>query len=395
MTMSPPPPEAPAAPRRWASIDAWRGLVMFLMMAEALEFCAVSRAKPDSSFWKFLCHEQTHAPWRGCSLHDLIQPSFSFLVGVALPFSLASRAARGQSRAQMTRHALGRAFILTALGVLLRFFYAASAAWTFEDTLSQIGMGYFVLFCLGFRPVREQWIAAVLLLAGYWAAFALYPAPVNFNYPAVGVPSDWPQLMTGFAAHWNKNSNLAAAFDKWFLNIFPRPHPFLYNAGGYTTLAFIPTLATMIFGLIGGGVLRGERPAWAKARWFVIAGLGFIGLGLFAEAAGICPIVKRIWTPSWTLYSGGWCFLFLAGFYVIMDIWAVKRWAFPLVVVGANSIVAYVVANTWDTLFERFGFDVKVVPAGPYASLVRGSVALLAIWTVLYILYRRKIFIRI
>ena len=93
---------------------------MFLMMAEALQFCAVAPARPGSAFWKFLCHQQSHAAWTGCSLHDLIQPSFSFLVGVVLPFSLASRATRGQSRRQMTCHALGRALVLVLLGVVLR-----------------------------------------------------------------------------------------------------------------------------------------------------------------------------------------------------------------------------------------------------------------------------------
>ena len=85
------------APARLTSLDAYRGLVMLLMMAEALSLWRVAQAMPGSAFWKFLAHHQSHAEWIGCSLHDLIQPSFSFLVGVALPFSLASRAARGQS----------------------------------------------------------------------------------------------------------------------------------------------------------------------------------------------------------------------------------------------------------------------------------------------------------
>jgi heparan-alpha-glucosaminide N-acetyltransferase len=114
------PETFPGPALRRVSLDAWRGWVMFLMMAEALEFCAVASARPHSAFWQFLCHQQSHAEWAGCSLHDLIQPSFSFLVGAALPFSLASRAARGQSRRQMTGHALGRALALTLLGVALR-----------------------------------------------------------------------------------------------------------------------------------------------------------------------------------------------------------------------------------------------------------------------------------
>src|SRR4051795_12439783 len=107
-------------PPRLGSIDAYRGLVMFLMMAEVLRLAAVSTKVPDSWLLKFLAHHQSHVPWAGCSLHDLIQPSFSFLVGVSLPFSIASRLAKGQSRVAMLLHALLRAIVLVLLGVFLR-----------------------------------------------------------------------------------------------------------------------------------------------------------------------------------------------------------------------------------------------------------------------------------
>src|SRR5215212_5636050 len=102
--------ETPAAgSTRLRSLDVYRGLVMFLMMAEVLSLCRVAAAKPGNGFWQFLCHHQSHVEWIGCSLHDLIQPSFSFLVGVALPFSIANRLARAQTKARMTGHALWRA----------------------------------------------------------------------------------------------------------------------------------------------------------------------------------------------------------------------------------------------------------------------------------------------
>lgn len=373
---------------------------MFLMMAEALEFCSVSQARPESGFWRFLCHEQTHAPWTGCTLHDMIQPSFSFLVGVVLPFSLARRAASGQSPRRMTAHAFARAGILTLLGVILRSINAGHANWTFEDTLSQIGLGYGFLFLLGSRPVRELWIAFSVIVVGYWAAFALYPAPAGFDYSSVGVAKDWPGLQSGFAAHWNKNSNLAWAFDAWFLNFFPRGHVFRYNGGGYATLSFIPTLATMILGLITGHILRDPRPPTAKLRWFIVMGIAGLVLGLGLEKTGICPIVKRIWTPAWVLYSGGWCLLYLAGFYGIIEILGCKRWTFPLVVIGSNSIAAYAVANVGDTVLDRVSehFDWSpgaALPAGAYAPLLHGAIALGLIWLGLYALYRRRIFLRI
>ena len=136
---------------------------MFLMMAEVLGFSDVASARPDNPFWRFLAHHQSHVPWVGCSLHDLIQPSFSFLVGVALPFSLANRRARGQKK--MIWHALWRAAVLILLGVFLRSIHSSQTNWTFEDTLTQIGLGYFFLFLLALRPVRDQWIAFALLAA--------------------------------------------------------------------------------------------------------------------------------------------------------------------------------------------------------------------------------------
>jgi predicted acyltransferase len=382
-------------------VDAYRGFVMFLMMAEVLHLSRVARALPESGFWKFLAFHQSHVEWIGCSLHDLIQPSFSFLVGVALPFSIGNRFARGQSTARMTWHAAWRSLLLVLLGVFLRSIGRSQTNWTFEDTLSQIGMGYLVLFVLGFRPVRDQWMALGLILVGYWSAFALYPLPgTEFEYAKVGVPNDWPHLMTGMAAHWNKNSNLAWAFDTWFLNLFPREKPFQFNGGGYATLSFIPTLGTMILGLIAGGVLRSARTAIEKLKWLAIAGAVLLVAGALVGALGICPVVKRIWTPSWLLYSGGWCFLLLAAFYGVIDLWERKGWAFPLVVIGMNSIAAYCIAHLFDSfigkaLTTNLGQNTFKVFGEAYEPFVHGVAVLFCLWLILYWMYRRKLFLKI
>jgi heparan-alpha-glucosaminide N-acetyltransferase len=391
------------SPVRLGSLDAYRGFVMFLMMAEVLRLSRVSAALPDSGFWKFLSYHQSHVDWIGCSLHDLIQPSFSFMVGVALPFSLASRSARGQSRSRMTWHALWRALVLVLLGVFLRSVGQPQTHWTFEDTLTQIGMGYFFLFLLGQRPARDQWIAVAVILVGYWAAFALYPLPgAGFDYGSVGVPAAWREqhLLGGFAAHWNKNSNLAWAFDTWWLNLFPRQKPFAFNSGGYATLSFIPTLATMLLGAIAGGVLRSERTPWAKVKWLALAGLTGLGLGTLVGWLGICPVVKRIWTPSWTLFSGGWCFLLLAGFYVVIDVLGRKAWAFPLIVIGTNSIAAYCMSHLFEgfvgeTLRTHLGRSFFKLFSAPYEPLFQGAAVLLVLWLLLFWMYRRKLFLRI
>ena len=328
------PPAPQPAPRNIA-VDTYRGFVMLLMMAEVLRLSRVAQAFPGNWFWGFLAYHQSHVPWAGCSLHDTIQPGFSFLVGVAVPYSIASRIAKGGTFWRMFGHALWRSVLLVALGVFLRSMRSTQTNFTFEDTLSQIGFGYPFLFLLAFRPRRWQWVALAVILTGYWLVWAFYPVPgPDFNYQAVGVPPDWAHHYTGFAAHWNKNSNLAWAFDTWFLNLFPREKPFAYNAGGYATLSFIPTLGTMILGLIAGGVLRSERPPRAKVKWLVLAGVIGLASGEVLGWLGVCPVVKRIWTPSWTLFSGGWCFLLLAGFYAVVDLWGWKRAAFPLAVIG-------------------------------------------------------------
>src|SRR5690606_1485226 len=137
---------------------------------------------------------------------------------------------------------------------------------------------------------------------GYWVAFAVNPLPgPEFDYGAVGAPPGWEsgaveQVRTGFAAHWNLNSNAAWAFDRWFLNLFPRGEPFAFNGGGYSTLSFVPTLGTMILGLLAGGMLKREATDARRLLWFVAAGAGGIALGWLAGVAGICPVVKRIWT---------------------------------------------------------------------------------------------------
>ena len=387
--------------QRLASVDVYRGFVMLLMMAEVLSFRRVSEALPDSSFWKFLHFHQDHVPWAGLSLHDLIQPSFSFLVGVALPFSIASRLAKGATFTSLLKHAVIRSVILIVLGIFLRSMHSDQTNFTFEDTLTQIGLGYTFLFILGFYSQRVQLIALIVILVGYWAAFALYPLPTAaFDYAAAGVTPDWEHNFKGFAAHWNKNTNLAWAFDQWFMNLFPRETPFTRNGGGYSTLNFIPTLGTMILGLFAGKALKATSEASAKIKFFVITGIALLALGLLLHITGINPIVKRIWTPAWTIFSGGWCFLLLALFYGVIDVANYKKWAFFLMVIGMNSIAAYILADAFGSsisksLYIHLGQNFDQVLGAPYASLVKGGLVLLIEWLILHWMYKRHIFIKI
>jgi heparan-alpha-glucosaminide N-acetyltransferase len=392
--------QSPAATTRLVSLDAFRGLVMVLMLGEVMRLPQVAQAFPHSLFWKVIGFNTEHVEWQGCSLHDLIQPAFSFLVGAALPFSIASRIRKGQTFWKMVGHAAWRALLLIVLGIFLRSLHSRQTYFTFEDTLTQIGLGYVFLFLLGFTRVRTQVIVLIVILIAFWAAFALYPAPgPAFDYARVGVPQNWDHNYTGFLAHWNKNSNLSWAFDVWFLNLFPREHPFVFNEGGWSTLSFIPTLGTMIMGLLTGEWLKINGTRKRKLQGLAIAGVALLLLGLAFQWAGICPIVKRVWTSSYTLYSGGWVVLILAGFYALIEWKGWRAWAFPLVVVGMNSIAIYVMSWTMtgffaDALDRHFGSVFWI--AGPtFRSVLLGFAVMLLFWTILFWMYRRKIFLRI
>jgi predicted acyltransferase len=418
-----PTPTHATRPPRLIGLDAYRGLVMLAMASSGFAFAKVARQFPDSPTWQTLGYQFEHVPWRGCSFWDLIQPSFMFMVGVALPFSYATRRAQGQSWGRMFGHALWRSLLLVALGVFLSSASGKQTNFVFTNVLSQIGLGYMVIFLLLGRSARFQMATALAILAGYWLLFAAYPLPsTGLDRKALGVPDDWPALQ-GFFAHWDKNTNVAAAFDLWFLNLFPRPSgdPFRFNEGGYATLNFVPSIATMLFGLMAGELLRGGRPAVAKLRTLALAGAGCLLAGTILDAT-VCPVVKRIWTPSWTIYSTGWTCLILAAFYGLNDVAGFRRWAFPLVVVGANSIAMYVMAQllkpfVTSTLKIHLGYGWKALATAPavdryaserfgthldphlfgglYGPIAQNAAVLFVLWLICLWMYRQRIFVKI
>jgi predicted acyltransferase len=402
-------------------LDAYRGFIMLAMASGGFTLARLARHFPESPPWQTLAYQLDHVPWRGGGFWDLIQPSFMFMVGVAMPFSYASRRAQGQSWSQLFRHALGRSLILIALGVFLSSASSKQTNYTFANVLCQIGLGYMVVFLLLGRSPRVQIAGALAILAGYWLLFAAYPLPSpGLDRAALGVPANW-QPLPGFLAHWEKNTNAAAAFDRWFLNLFPRPSgdPFRFNEGGYATLNFIPSIATMIFGVLAGELLRGGRPAFAKLRTLVVFGALCLAGGTLLDAT-VCPVVKRIWTPSWALSSAGWTCWMLAFFHGSIDVLGYRRWSFPLVVV--DSIAMYVMAQllkpfitsslkihlgtAWEALattpaVDRFVFDrsgMHLVPqlfAGLYGPAFQSVAVLFVLWLICLWMYRQRTFVKI
>jgi predicted acyltransferase len=377
---------------------------MFVLLAEALQLCKVAEVVPESAFWQFLCQQQSHAEWVGANLHDLIMPSFCFLVGVSLPFSIARRTAQAAALRDLWRHAIIRSSLLIGLGLANAALHARQLiVYPFDWILPQMGLAYPALFWLAFKPSRIAWSSVIGILVVCWLVFALYPLPSpSFDYEWVGISQSWlnEHGLKGFEAHWQKNSNVAWAFDVWLLNLYPRADPFVGFPKGMTTLNFVPTLATMILGLIAGRLLQSDCSPWSKLRWLIGAGvLGLTG-GWAFSLTGLCPLVKAIWTPSWILFSGGWCFLLLGCFFLLVDSWGYKRLAFPFTVIGMNAIVAYLLGQIYpnvafNALRRLVGPTSFTFLGDPYGPLIYGVVIVTGYWAALYVLYRRRLFLRV
>lgn len=443
-----------ATANRVMSIDAYRGFVMLAMASSGFGFSML--AKPENlqklrdaklnylpeGLWRFLAYQFDHVIWTGCSFWDLIQPSFMFLVGVALPFSYSRRESEGQSASARFLHVLWRSFVLVALGVFLSSNGAKQTNFTFVNVLSQIGLGYPLLYLLRERSQRTQLAAAAVILVGYWGWFANYTIPPQQLAEVKTAISDRdaklvaanrtiqsePTPMTGIGSHWNKHVNAAAGADRKFLNAFPNEKEpfhgkaFWINDGGYQTLNFIPSLATMLFGLMAGTLLRSGASDSDKVKWLLKAGACCFAVSMALDTSiwpiaipscdwHLAPIVKRIWSPGWAVFSTGWTFWMLAAFYWVIDVRQWRLWSWPLVVVGMNSIAMYVMAQlmknwvgasmkthlaTVDAIFGwQQGIAFKVFGEYPLATPLGHAARLFGLWLICVWLYRRKIFVRV
>lgn len=469
------PKQATTAAERLVSLDAYRGFIMLAMASSGFGFAIVAKKDevlgrfadttwdgPWRGLWSMLAYQFDHVAWTGCGFWDLIQPSFMFMVGVSLPFSNSRRQQSGQSGWGRFGHVLVRSLILILLGVFLSSNGRSQTNFTFVNVLTQIGLGYPLLYLLSektgdvgrtSRWLQVQFAAVIVVLVGYWGWFAWYEAPpeelAQVRAAVLAVPNkteaEFDQF-SGFAAHWNKHENAAAAVDRQLLSLLPREAPaapapstddsappdrrFWFNDGGYQTLNFIPSLATMIFGLMAGQVLRDARPARDKLRWLLWAGLACFLLVLPLDPTiwpwpltklgiewSLCPSVKRIWTPTWAVFSSGWTFWMLAAFYWVIDVRGWRRWSWPLVVVGMNSITMYVMSqlmrawtkgslkthlatvDAWiadrglvgDRGIRYFLFDEQFA----YSPICERVVVLFMLWLACVWLYRQRIFVRI
>lgn len=367
---------------------------MLMMASSSFGLPQMAKAHPDS-WWPVIASQFEHREWIGCAFWDLIQPAFMFMVGVAMTYSYAKRSLAGDGFLRLFNHALIRAVVLVLLAVLLASKGRSQTEWLFTNVLGQIGLGYVFLFLLWRCGWEAQVAAVIILLAGYWAWFAHHPLPGPGNELAAGAAGHAGTLQ-GFFSHWSIHTNAAADFDRWFLNLFPRKETFVINSGGYQTLNFIPSLATMTLGLLAGRYLHAGVDDKIKCGRLVIAGVVLLLLGTIAGILA-CPLVKRIWTPSWVLFSGGWVLLMLAAFYWLVEVAGHRKLVFPMVVVGMNSIAIYLAHSLcagWirDTLKTHCG---QAIFSGYLGPIMEKCSVLLVLWLMCWWLYRQRAFLRI
>jgi len=323
----------------------------------------------DHPIWNWLYVQNEHVAWEGCVYWDLIQPSFMFMVGVAMPFALARRAALGDSWSQRFRHVLIRAFNLMLIGVLLDNFGAQKWSIGFIRVLQQIAIGYVFAFFVVGKSFRTQGIVTAAILIGYNLLWMFNP----WNGP--GGP-------------WAKgNENIGSAFDMWLLG--------RHYSGYYVGLNAIPATATIIFGMMAGQLIMNRLPARKTMLILLIAGVSGIALGL--AVSPWFPLIKRIWTPSFAVFAAGCTTLMLLFFYWSIEVMGWRKWAFPLVVVGMNSIAAYVLGNAFGGWFRSASnawLSWFNEPLGVWYPVLQKFLFMCAAWGVLYWLYRRKIFFK-
>lgn len=435
--------------QRVVAVDVLRGLVMLLLIPDLLggfSFYQMAERYPASAVWGWLGRQFSHAAWTGAAIWDFVMPVFIFLVGVAIPLSYASRERCGENHTRLLWHAFVRSFALVILGLLIQFkpqtrieqlfpylvlslglpvtawvahrlriatlrsHYLLDGVWSmlvlgavavwllthidqlrdynFNQILTQIGLAYFGAFLFVRKSVRVQLALAGAILATYGAAFVLYLPPADI------VPRG--EILTGLFAHWNNGNNFAAGVDHWFMNLLPRAEPYLVNEHGYHTLQFVPLIAVMLAGMIVGRRIQDNDNRAVLSLQFVAAAIAAIVFG-FLLSITMVPLVKSLYTPSWAILSTGVALLLLATLYWACDVHGLKKWALPLIVLGTNSVLLYVLAATerwrvaglWHKLLGPQVFGVSWQP------LLEAILVLLTFWLFALVLYRLRILVRL
>lgn len=347
-----------AKSERLMSLDVFRGLTMILLVSHGF---GIHEAFKDNGAWKWLAAQFEHAEWVGCTFWDLIQPAFTFIVGVAMPLSFSKRGTG------VWKHVLWRAFALVILSnILSNFPFNKPLKFQLINVLCQIAFSYvlcYLIMQLRF-PLQVGAAAGVMLL--HHALFYAFPGP---NGP------------------WDAAGNIGAVIDQAVLG---------YNYSGYyTTINFLGNAITVLFGVWTGMLLLQPRSHTERMRVLLAASAAAFTLGI--ALAPFIPMVKRLWTGSFTFFSAGWVLLGLAACYWVVEMKNLRRWAFPAIVVGMNCIFIYSFSQTLRGRLSKalayvtHNFDFL----GTVGAIPQNLLVLAIMWSMCYWLYRRKIFLKI
>ncbi len=308
-----------------------------------------------------------HMPWEWITFWDLIKPAFMFMVGVAMPFALARRKEQGATRRQLFQHVLVRSLRLILMSQILMSIADGKLHFQLINVLAQVGITYFLCYLIMKLRFRWQALTAVLILIGYWALFAAFPG------------TEGPFL--------SKTTNIGAVIDTF---VFGHPNP-----DDWTTINFLTSTVTTLFGVWTGRLLQSDRSHVQKMRIIAVSAGVCLAAGLIIHPWN--PIIKRICTTSFTLYSAGWVLLMLLAFYWVIEVRGYRRWTLPLVVIGANSIFIYSMHEVLEGWLDRaLGvFTMRFSWLGDFAPVAQSCAVLLTLWACCYWLYRRKIFFKL
>ncbi|EON77128.1 N-acetylglucosamine related transporter, NagX [Lunatimonas lonarensis] len=361
---------------RLLSLDALRGFDMLLISGGGT-FLVLLKGKTGLGAIDWIADQLTHPAWDGFTFYDFIFPLFLFMAGVSLVYSLSKGQSMGLEKNSLYRKAFRRMLILICLGILFKnapipFFEPSQIR--LGSVLGRIGLASFVstLLFLNFNAVqRLGW--AIGILVAYYAALFLIPVP---GYGAGDLSFE---------------GNLVGWFDRTFL-------PGRLLQGTYDELGLLtqfPAMCLTLFGTLAGDLLIRSLSERQKIKWLTTAGVIGIGIGLVWNMH--FPINKHLWSSSFVMLTAGMAFIFLMVFYTIIDVWKIRKWAFFFQVIGLNSLTIYYAYS-----FINFNYTSRKLFFGLYSPLpeewhrvFEAFGALVLVWLFLYILYRKKIFIKV
>lgn len=365
-----------ALPQRLYSLDALRGFDMFWIMGAEEIFHGLAKAT-GLPFWEALSTQFTHPSWNGFHVYDLIFPLFLFLAGVSTPYSIGRALEKGASRKQLMLRVVKRGLILVLLGIIYNngLQLRPLSDIRFMSVLGRIGIAYMlanIIYLYAKERAQILWFAGLLI--GYWLILKFTSAP---GFP----PGDL--TMEG---------NFASYVDRTVL-------PGKLSLGIHDTVGFfnnIPAISTALAGIITGIFLK-NNTATPVRRAGIMAVFGVASL-LLAQLWNLdFPINKNMWSSSFVLHTTGLSLLLLSLFYYIIDVKGYRNWAFFFKVIGMNSILIYMSGkfNNWSYTNNAFFKWLDQLTGDPFNVVVM-AICLLAIkWLFLYVLYKKKIFLRV